>query len=99
MAGMRFEATQRDHASSPGHKSTPASLEASMPDTPTDGVVARDAVMIASECHRCIYRLQDGLACVAFPWGIPEEIRSGQIQHIRPYPGDGGFQFVPLRVK
>ncbi len=52
-----------------------------------------------SDCGRCIYRLQDGVACVAFPWGIPDEIRSGRVQHTRPFPGDGGFQFVPLRVK
>ncbi len=66
-----------------------------MPDTTTDRD-GDEALKPDIACHRCIYRLQSGLACVAFPWGIPEEIRSGQLQHTRPYPGDGGFQFVPL---
>ncbi len=69
-----------------------------MPETPIDAG-GREPIYTVSECSRCIYRLHDGLACVAFPWGIPDEIRSGQVQHTSPYPGDGGFRFVPLRIK
>ena len=70
-----------------------------MPEMPTEAVDSRAPTPIASDCSRCIYRLRDGVACVAFPWGIPEEIRKGRLHHTRPYPGDGGFQFVPLRMK
>ncbi len=49
--------------------------------------------MSMSECERCLFRLRDKLACVAFPRGIPVEIADGQVDHTHPYPGDGGFRF------
>jgi hypothetical protein len=49
------------------------------------------------QCDHCIYRLNDKPACVAFPWGIPPDILEGRFDHTNPYPGDGGFRFVPLR--
>ncbi len=72
--------------------------EGCMPETSID-TGRRESIDAVSECSRCIYRLHDGSACVAFPWGIPDEIRRGQVQHTRPYPGDGGFRFVPLQTK
>ena len=31
--------------------------------------------------------------CAAFPDGIPEEIWMGEVDHVKPYKGDGGIQF------
>ena len=36
-----------------------------------------------------------GLTCDAFPQGIPEAILGTQVDHRRPYAGDGGLRFVP----
>jgi hypothetical protein len=49
------------------------------------------------QCDRCVFRLQGKSACVAFPWGIPPEIREGRFDHRQPHPGDGGFRFTPQR--
>ncbi len=49
----------------------------------------------STQCERCALRLQGKAVCVAFPWGIPAEIKEGRADHTQPYPGDGGFRFVP----
>lgn len=49
------------------------------------------------QCKLCIYRLQNELACVAFPWGIPADIQEDRFDHRQAYPGDGGFRFAPRR--
>ena len=49
----------------------------------------------ATQCDRCAFRVHGKAVCVAFPWGIPAEIKEGRIDHTQPYPGDGGFRFVP----
>jgi hypothetical protein len=33
---------------------------------------------------------------MAFPLGIPDEIRRGEHLHRKPFPGDGGIRFDPI---
>lgn len=37
--------------------------------------------------------------CEAYPNGIPEEIRLGKNDHKKPYPGDNGIQYEPIKPK
>ncbi len=52
---------------------------------------------MVSQCDRCIFRFESQTVCVAFPKGIPLEIRLGHFDHRKPYEGDGGIRFVPSR--
>jgi len=56
---------------------------------------SQDGPAPPTQCDRCALCLQGKAVCVAFPWGIPAEIREGRIDHTQPHPGDGGFHFVP----
>jgi hypothetical protein len=49
-----------------------------------------------SPCVLCSHYLRHG-RCLAFPDGIPLELRSGKVLHDTPYPGDNGvlFKAVP----
>lgn len=48
-------------------------------------------------CIGCKHRLGGrGLySCAAFPDGIPDDIFFDRVNHLEPYPGDGGLQWEP----
>lgn len=47
-------------------------------------------------CTNCEhFRHARGMACRAFPEGIPQQIMSGEVSHLEPVPGDGGIQYTP----
>ena len=52
-----------------------------------------------AKCQRfqtAIGPLEDPVfVCEAFPLGIPEEILSGENEHLEPYPGDDGLTYEP----
>lgn len=51
-------------------------------------------------CALCKHlRFEQGRTCAAFPANdaIPLEIWNGENDHKRPYPGDNGIQFEPLK--
>lgn len=45
------------------------------------------------ECRH--FAALSGMRCAAFPDGIPYPIRSGDVDHRHPFPGDHGVQFAP----
>src|SRR6266540_5184774 len=47
-------------------------------------------------CTDCRH-FRGGLRCDAYPEGIPWPIIAGEIDHVRPLPGDDGIQFEPMR--
>ena len=47
-------------------------------------------------CWRCKHLLNDG-ECKAFPGGIPNKFLSGKSRHTKPYKGDNGVQFEPIK--
>lgn len=47
-------------------------------------------------CTTCARRDEkDSLKCEAFPLGIPRVILEGENQHLEPFPGDHGLQYLP----
>lgn len=58
-------------------------------------------IIIPPVCYNCKYfnknREQQGyFECKAYPFGIPEEILTSEIDHTKPYKGDNGIQFEPI---
>ena len=48
----------------------------------------------SDQCVSCFFyigAISDGLACYAFPAGIPTEIITGEYDHRNRYPGDAGI--------
>lgn len=50
--------------------------------------------MINTHCWRCKWFI-GGVACWAYPDGIPSDIQNGEDDHRKPKAGDGGYQFSP----
>ena len=51
---------------------------------------------VSSQCISCYWYIGDigtGLACAAFPKGIPHTIFVGTTDHRLPYPGDFGIRW------
>jgi len=51
-------------------------------------------------CTRCKHQydvIEKGRTCKAFPEGIPDEIWLGKNKHTKPYKGDNGIQFEPIK--
>lgn len=56
--------------------------------------------MKSAQCPNCVWRRLTGNElgipiCSAFPAGIPVEIMTGEFDHTKPYPGDGGIRYLP----
>ena len=51
------------------------------------------------QCGDCRHWDQSERACLAFPQGIPDEIRTGAHDHRQPFPGDGGVRFEPVSAR
>ncbi len=48
------------------------------------------------QCALC-ENLKKDLKCKAFPMGIPEKIIVGEHDHTKPFKGDGGIRFEPIK--
>ncbi len=60
--------------------------------------------MQSNQCLECSHFIgrsnkRFGFLCDAFPKGIPADILTGKVDHHKPYPGDHGIQFEPLKAK
>jgi hypothetical protein len=45
------------------------------------------------ECRHLSGHSDNGMACAAFPDGIPSAVYFGEIGHLKPLPGDNGIQW------
>ena len=55
-------------------------------------------------CSTCTYYIKNGkksFVCQAYPDGIPDVIIRGEVDHIEPYPGDHGIQYMekPISIE
>ena len=52
-----------------------------------------------ASCRSCKRFKSDGANawCKAFPKGIPKKILSGEHDHTKPFKGDGGIRFEPIK--
>jgi len=52
--------------------------------------------MLPVQCAMCKH-LIEGVKCKAYPDKIPEEIITGEHDHTKPYKGDNGIRFEPIK--
>ena len=55
-----------------------------------------DGIYYNPICNNYMYNKLDG-NCFAFPNGIPKEILLGKRDHKKPFPGDHGIRFEPIK--
>jgi hypothetical protein len=52
---------------------------------------------VLPQCHDCAHYYTGGMTCDAFIDGIPVEIFTNEHDHRKPYPGDNGIRFEPIK--
>lgn len=69
----------------------------SEPADRSDKFTVQPGGMVASQCLYCDKRSRGdfGLACRAFPSGVPIEIARNDADHRQPFEGDDGIRFAP----
>ena len=50
------------------------------------------------QCARCNHKNND-TSCDAFPGGIPEPLLRDEYSHTKPFKGDNGIRFEPIKTK
>lgn len=52
-----------------------------------------------SDCATCAHKYTTPYlpACDAFPYGIPEQLLSGELQHRTPFQNDHGIMYEPIK--
>ena len=56
-----------------------------------------DDIVFLSSCGKCIHKTLGAATCTAYPKGIPDPILTGKVSHKKPYPGDNGIRFEPIK--
>lgn len=59
-------------------------------------------MIVSSQCDECKHlrakaQRTDPNTCDAFPAGIPDEVLWNRHDHKKPYPGDNGVRFEPIK--
>lgn len=60
--------------------------------------IAEAVQPISVQCLGCEHYADSGLRCHAYPGGIPHTILAGRVDHTKPYAGDRGIRFAPVKV-